>query len=80
LSTVFKDRRDDNAAFIAQDCDAADECLILFSGGTTGTPKGAMLTHRNLLDEIISFVPEPEIWRALKFVRFDEARCKLWQW
>ena len=30
-------------------CDAEEECVILFTGGTTGTPKGAMLTHRNLL-------------------------------
>jgi long-chain acyl-CoA synthetase len=31
------------------DCGLDDECVILFTGGTTGTPKGAMLTHRNIL-------------------------------
>lgn len=32
-----------------EDCQADDVCVILFTGGTTGTPKGAMLTHGNLL-------------------------------
>jgi len=29
-----------------------DHCLIMYTGGTTGTPKGTVITHRNMVAEL----------------------------
>jgi long-chain acyl-CoA synthetase len=41
--------------------DPADTAMLMYTGGTTGVPKGAMLTHDNLLanlHQVAAFAPE----------------------
>ena len=49
LASIFDTRSSRNEPFAPLECSPGDECVILFTGGTTGTPKGAMLTHGNIL-------------------------------
>lgn len=48
-----------------------DVATILYTSGTTGTPKGVMMTHRNILSNIIACLPcfpPGEDMRALSFL------------
>ncbi|MBC2878299.1 MULTISPECIES: long-chain-fatty-acid--CoA ligase [Streptomyces] len=38
------------------DLDPDDTCVILYTSGTTGTPKGAELTHRSILEQSASLL------------------------
>lgn len=49
LCSIFEIRPSISEPFFPVECMAEDVCVILFTGGTTGTPKGAMLTHRGIL-------------------------------
>jgi acyl-CoA synthetase (AMP-forming)/AMP-acid ligase II len=38
----------------AGDVDAGDTCLVMYSSGTTGHPKGVMLTQQNMLEHTVN--------------------------
>lgn len=56
---------------IKQNIRPDDLLSILYTSGTTGTPKGVMISHRNLLSNLQAcqtFVPFHHSWRTLSFL------------
>jgi len=56
---------------IMRDIKPGDLISILYTSGTTGTPKGVMISHHNLISNIQAcehFVPFSPTWRNLSFL------------
>lgn len=48
---------------------APDEiCTYLYTSGTTGNPKGAMLTHNNLISDVIALDEVSDLWPSDNFL------------
>ncbi|MBN2283820.1 MAG: long-chain-fatty-acid--CoA ligase [Deltaproteobacteria bacterium] len=52
------------------DIDENDTVLQLYTSGTTGRPKGVMLTHRNMLSNAVNTIIEMEITRDTNVLGF----------
>lgn len=67
---------------IESDSDAADLAYVLFTSGSTGTPKGVEITHRSLVNFLLSMKEEPGFTNddrllAITTLSFDIAALEL---
>lgn len=50
------DENDENNSIPNQNCELDDVSMICYTSGTSGLPKGAMITYKNLFSSIMTFV------------------------
>jgi long-chain acyl-CoA synthetase len=66
----------EEVARVKQETNPDDLCTILYTSGTTGVPKGVMLTHGNLVSNVIALrnlPPVDETCRVLSFLPLNHS-------
>lgn len=74
IETAFSNIELDDQSYavkISAEIDTSQTALILFTSGTTGNPKGVMLSHDNLIANTLSIV------KYLQLTKDDEVYCVL---
>ena len=83
LIESLPDRARDAAPLPTPELDGSDLVEVVFTSGTTGEPKGAMLTHANLLAnanalrEVFPFKPDERLLSILPLSHMFEQTCGL---
>ncbi|MFC1755658.1 long-chain fatty acid--CoA ligase [Thermoproteota archaeon] len=71
ITSIYEWAYDPLKSFIQEGIDLDDMATILYTSGTTGSPKGAMLSHGNLISNVVAS------GAAIKVTKKDKAICIL---